>query len=116
MAFGHGSSGSAALLPSLASRTHCNMQWLGLTPDRNSEISRGCRLTQIATRCQIAKSPDFAPAYAALAGAYAGARHPRERLVIPDAEQQTLAMAEKAIQLDPLLAEAYGALGLVPTF
>ena len=61
----------------------------------------------------IVKAPDFAPAYAALAGAYADARHPRELLVIPDAEQQMRAMAEKAIQLDPLLAEAYGALGLV---
>ncbi len=61
----------------------------------------------------IAKAPDFAPAYAALAGVYASARHPRLLLIAPDAEQQMRAMAEKAIQLDPLLAEAYGALGTV---
>jgi TolB-like protein/DNA-binding winged helix-turn-helix (wHTH) protein len=62
----------------------------------------------------VAKAPDFAPAFAALANVYAEARHPqRPLLVIPDAEQQMRAMAEKAIQLDPLLAEAYGALGLV---
>ena len=53
----------------------------------------------------IAKAPDFAPAYAGLADVYAAAA---DR---PD--EQMREMAEKAIQLDPLLAEAYGALGLV---
>jgi TolB-like protein/DNA-binding winged helix-turn-helix (wHTH) protein len=61
----------------------------------------------------IAKAPDFAPAYAGLADVYASLRHPRRLLVAPDAEQQMRVTAEKAIQLDPLLAEGYDALGLV---
>jgi tetratricopeptide (TPR) repeat protein len=61
----------------------------------------------------IAMAPDFAPAYASLADFYASARHPRPLLVVPDAEQQMRATAEKAIQLDPLLAEAHGVMGLV---
>jgi TolB-like protein/DNA-binding winged helix-turn-helix (wHTH) protein/Flp pilus assembly protein TadD len=65
----------------------------------------------------IANTPDFAPAYAGLAHVYAGLRHPRLALAAgitrEEAEQQLRAMAEKAIQLDPLLPEAYGALGIV---
>jgi TolB-like protein/DNA-binding winged helix-turn-helix (wHTH) protein/Flp pilus assembly protein TadD len=61
----------------------------------------------------IAKAPDFAPAYAGLADVYASLRHPRDLLVVPDAEQQMRVTAEKAIQLDPLLPEAYGVMGLV---
>jgi TolB-like protein/DNA-binding winged helix-turn-helix (wHTH) protein len=61
----------------------------------------------------IAKAPDFAPAYVALSNEYGSALHPRELLVVPDAEQQMRVTAEKAIQLDPLLAEGYGALGQV---
>jgi TolB-like protein/Flp pilus assembly protein TadD len=60
-----------------------------------------------------AKDPSFAPAYAGLAAAYASGsvafprNHPADELA------KMRAAAEKAIQLDPLLAEAYDALGLV---
>jgi TolB-like protein/DNA-binding winged helix-turn-helix (wHTH) protein/cytochrome c-type biogenesis protein CcmH/NrfG len=63
----------------------------------------------------IATAPDFAPAYAGLADVYARLRHPHMAAIIApeEAKQQLRAMAEKAIQLDPLLPEAYGALGIV---
>jgi TolB-like protein/Flp pilus assembly protein TadD len=59
----------------------------------------------------VAQDPHFAPAYAALASDYAlrsvifPLDHPSDELV------NIRAMAEKAIQLDPLLAEAHAALG-----
>ncbi len=59
----------------------------------------------------IAKDPSFAPAYAGLAEAYAYLAS------IRDPERDDLvkmrAAAERAIQLDPLLAEAHDALGVV---
>ncbi len=61
----------------------------------------------------IAKDPSFAPAYAGLASAYAirsvmfPLDHPTDEL------SKMLAAAKKAIQLDPLLAEAHAALALV---
>jgi TolB-like protein/Flp pilus assembly protein TadD len=61
----------------------------------------------------IAKDPSFAPAYAGLASAYAyrsiqfPVDHPADEL------PKMRAAAEKTIQLDPLLAEAQDALGLV---
>lgn len=61
----------------------------------------------------IAKDPSFAPAYAGLATAHAFRSvqfpldHPPDELV------KMRAAAEKAIQLDPLLAEAHEALGRV---
>lgn len=61
----------------------------------------------------IAKDPSFAPAYAGLATAHAFRSvqfpldHPPDELV------NMKAAAEKAIQLDPLLAEAHEALGRV---
>jgi TolB-like protein/DNA-binding winged helix-turn-helix (wHTH) protein/Flp pilus assembly protein TadD len=62
----------------------------------------------------IATAPDFAPAYAGLADVYARLRHPRlAASIAPEAQQQLRTTAEKAIQLDPLLPEAYGSLGLV---
>src|SRR5262249_36774405 len=60
----------------------------------------------------IAKDPLFAPAYAGLAGAYAASsaqgfrNHPAEEL------GEMRAAAEKAILVDPLLAEAHDALGM----
>jgi serine/threonine-protein kinase len=60
----------------------------------------------------IAKDPAFAPAYAGLGAAYAVRSsvfvvdHPRDELT------QMRAAAQKAIQLDPLLAEAHDALGM----
>jgi TolB-like protein len=60
----------------------------------------------------IAKDPSFAPAYAGLAAAYVvrsglGAHRPHDEEV---AAMQ--AAAQKAIELDPLLAEAHAALGM----
>jgi Tfp pilus assembly protein PilF len=75
----------------------------------------GPRLDENIERLEqvISKDPSFAPAYAGLASAYAirsvmfPADHP------PDELSNMRAAAEKAIQLDPLLAEARDALGLV---
>jgi TolB-like protein len=59
----------------------------------------------------IAKDPLFAPAYAALAAAYAAssAQDPGDHT---DEVTQMRAAAEKAIHLDPLLAEAHEALAM----
>jgi TolB-like protein/DNA-binding winged helix-turn-helix (wHTH) protein/Tfp pilus assembly protein PilF len=61
----------------------------------------------------VAKDPSFAPAYAGLAAAYAlhSILFPVEHA--PDELAKMRAAAEKAIQLDPLLAEAHEALGAV---
>jgi tetratricopeptide (TPR) repeat protein len=62
----------------------------------------------------IVKNPSFAPAYAGLAAAYAtswSGFQPLDRLAGDLAKMR--AAAEKAIQLDPLLAEAHDALGMV---
>ena len=61
----------------------------------------------------MAKDPSFAPAYAGLASAYAASSAQGFR---DDHAEEVMAMrsaAEKAIQLDPLLAEAHAALGMV---
>jgi TolB-like protein/Flp pilus assembly protein TadD len=61
----------------------------------------------------IARDPSFAPAYAGLASAYAASSAQGFR---SDHVEELTAMrtaAEKAIQLDPLLAEAHAALGMV---
>ena len=60
----------------------------------------------------IASDPSFAPAYAALAATYA-ARSNQFRLDIPDELRKMKAAAELAIRLDPLLAEAFDALGML---
>jgi TolB-like protein len=60
----------------------------------------------------IAKDPSFAPAYAALATAYAS-RSGQFRMNIPDEVRKLRAVAEQAIRLDPLLAEAHGGLGML---
>jgi serine/threonine-protein kinase len=66
----------------------------------------------------IAKDPSFAPAYAGLASAYAtdsagGAAAPAgEGLAQAEKLARMRTAAEKAIQLDPLLAEAHEALGM----
>ena len=59
----------------------------------------------------IAKDPSFAPAYAGLAGAHAF-RSGLFRLDPADEAPKMRAAAEKAILLDPLLAEAHDALGM----
>jgi TolB-like protein len=60
----------------------------------------------------IAKDPSFAPAYAGLAMAYAS-RSGQFRQDIPDEVRKLRAAAEQAIRLDPLLAEAHSALGML---
>lgn len=58
----------------------------------------------------IAREPSFAPAYAALAASYAY-RSGQFEFDRADELVKMRAAAEKAIQLDPLLAEAHAALG-----
>src|SRR5262245_49811822 len=58
----------------------------------------------------IAKDPSFAPAYAALAAAHATLSG-NTKSDIPREVEQLHAAAEKAIELDPLSAESYDALG-----
>ena len=58
------------------------------------------------------KDPSFAPAFGDLAGAYA-ARSGQFQFNIPDEVSKMRNAAEKAIQLDPLLAEAHYAQGMV---
>jgi serine/threonine-protein kinase len=60
----------------------------------------------------IAKDPSFAPAYAGLAVAYAD-RSGQFRQDIPDEMRKLRAAVEQALRLDPLLAEAHGALGML---
>ena len=60
----------------------------------------------------VAKDPSFAPAYADLAAAYA-ARSGEFRFNIPGDMSKMRAAADKAIQLDPLLAEAHYAQGMI---
>jgi serine/threonine-protein kinase len=59
----------------------------------------------------IAKDPSFAPAYAGLAAARA-VRSGQFRFDLADESFKMRSAAEKAIQLDPLLAEAHEALGM----
>ena len=62
----------------------------------------------------VAKDPSFAPAYAGLAAAYAYTSATFENLDHRDDQLAKMrAAAEKAIQLDPLLAEGHDALGMV---
>jgi TolB-like protein len=60
----------------------------------------------------IAKDPLFAPAYAGLAAAYAASSAQGFRNEHGDELTRMRIAAEKAIQLDPLLAEAHDALGM----
>jgi TolB-like protein/DNA-binding winged helix-turn-helix (wHTH) protein/Flp pilus assembly protein TadD len=71
----------------------------------------GLRQSIVAFEEAIAKDPSFAPAYAGLAAVYAfrSDEVPFDR---PDELAKMRAAAEKAIQLDPLLAEAHEAFGI----
>jgi TolB-like protein/Flp pilus assembly protein TadD len=60
----------------------------------------------------IAKDASFAPAYAGLAAAHA-ARSGQFRFDLAEEVSKMRAAAEKAVGLDPLLAEAHDALGMV---
>jgi tetratricopeptide (TPR) repeat protein len=59
----------------------------------------------------IAKDPSFAPAFAGLAEAHA-ARSGQFRFDLADEASKMRIAAERALQLDPLLAEAHDALGI----
>ncbi len=63
----------------------------------------------------VARDPTFAPAYAGLAEAYAAASQEVRATAIPPERALALmgAAAETALQLDPLLAEAHAALGVL---
>jgi TolB-like protein/cytochrome c-type biogenesis protein CcmH/NrfG len=63
----------------------------------------------------IRSDPDYAQAYAGLASAYMF-QHFDGGLSRKDALRQARPMAERAIQLDPMLAEGYAALGNVNTW
>src|SRR5262245_38680199 len=60
----------------------------------------------------IAKDPSFAPAYAGLAAAHM-ARSGEAQFDLADEMAKMQTAAERAIQLDPLLGEAHGAMGIV---
>jgi serine/threonine-protein kinase len=76
---------------------------------RLTGISRGLGLFEQA----IAKDPSFAPAYGGLAAGHA-ARAGFDEFVGRSGEMsEGWAAAQKAIQIDPLLAEAYNALGMM---
>jgi TolB-like protein/DNA-binding winged helix-turn-helix (wHTH) protein/Tfp pilus assembly protein PilF len=61
----------------------------------------------------LAKDPDFAPAYAGIATAYAHLSTNPRQISADEAYPKMRAASEKALQLDPLLAEAYAGMGLV---
>jgi tetratricopeptide (TPR) repeat protein len=60
----------------------------------------------------IAEDPSFAPAYAGLAAALV-TRSGAQEMDSPDDLAKMQLAAEKALELDPLLAEAHGGLGMV---
>jgi TolB-like protein/Flp pilus assembly protein TadD len=60
----------------------------------------------------IAKDPSFAPAYAGLAAAHS-ARSGTDQYVTADELANMRIAAEKALELDPLLAEAHAAMGMI---
>jgi adenylate cyclase len=75
----------------------------------NQQVGPSARI--IAFEKVIAKDRSFAPAYAGLAANHA-TRSRRFPADIADEVAKMRAAAEKAIQLDPLLAEAHDALGI----
>ena len=83
-----------------------------------ASLSPGASKVNIATsiplfEAAIARDPNFAPAYAGIADAYAYlSASPRD--LSPEAAYASMRPAcEKALALDPLLAEAYACMGLL---
>ena len=61
----------------------------------------------------VAKDPGFAPAYAGIATSYADLSSTPRSISPDEIYAKMRAAAEKALQLDPLLAEAYASIGTV---
>ncbi len=80
---------------------------LGLQQGPEGEFNSASRFEEV-----IDKDPSFAPAYAGLAAAHA-TRAGVEGYDSADERSKAQAAAEKALQLDPLLPEAFDALGMV---
>lgn len=80
---------------------------LGIQQGLNGEIQSITRF-----EAAIAQDPSFAPAYAGLAAALV-ARSGMAEFNSADELAKMQAAAQKALELDPLLAEAHGALGMV---
>jgi TolB-like protein/DNA-binding winged helix-turn-helix (wHTH) protein/predicted Zn-dependent protease len=77
------------------------------TPDQSDSVRQAIALFEQV----IARDPEYAPAYAGIAEAYQTLRNPRGSP--QDALQKMRVMAQKAIDLDPLLAESWATMGLV---
>lgn len=75
----------------------------------SEEIAQSIPLFQAA----IAKAPNFAPAYAGIADAYAYLSATPRTFDPGMAYTKMQAACEKSLQLDPLLAEGYACMGLV---
>jgi TolB-like protein/Tfp pilus assembly protein PilF len=87
---------------------------LGLWPMRDPNANKSAELFEQV----IAKDPAFAPAYAGLADAYVTLSSPVGVQPLGQLDRETVfarvrPAAERALQLDPLLAEAHAAMGLV---
>ena len=75
----------------------------------SEEIAQSIPLFQAA----IAKDPSFAPAYAGIADAYAYLSATPRTFNLETAYSEMRVACPKALQLDPLLAEAYACMGLI---
>ncbi len=76
-----------------------------MTPGNDARLRRAVDLYQQA----IDKQPDFAPAYAGMASAYSDLRN---RGQSRDSDEKMRRAAQKALELDPLLGEAYATMAL----
>ena len=76
-----------------------------MTPGNDARLRRAVDLYQEA----IDRQPDFAPAYAGMASAYSDLRN---RGQSRDSDEKMRRAARKALELDPLLGEAYATIGL----
>ncbi len=80
----------------------------GMPPGPAEELREALRLFQEVT----AKDPEFAPGYVGMAQVLSQIWFSR-RATFERASEDTRAAAEKALQLDPFLAEAHGIMGVI---